>query len=247
MNQPKIAPTDKPIIGITMGDPAGIGPETAVRALMEKTVYQLCDPFIVGDARVLDQVGRMLRKNYPINRIDNVHQAKFEHGTIDVFHLDLVNVETLKIGQLSIEAGNAAFKSVEKVIELAMKKEIDATVTGPLQKESINAAGYHYSGHTEIFAHLTSTKKYAMLLVEQFLKVIHVSTHVSMRQACDLVKTDRIVEVIQLMHDGLRGLGIANPRIGVAGLNPHASDGGLFEILFYYSILNLSQIHAERM
>jgi 4-hydroxythreonine-4-phosphate dehydrogenase len=230
MNQTKIARTDKPIIGITMGDPAGIGPETAVKVLMEKTVYDLCNPLIVGDAKVLDQVGRMLRQSYPINRIKSIHQAKFDHGTLDVFHLDLVDVETLKLGQVSIEAGNAAFKCVEKVIELAMRKEIDATVTGPLQKESINAAGYHYSGHTEIFAHLTNTKKYAMLLVEQFLKVIHVSTHVSMRQACDLVKTDRIVEVIQLMDDGLRRLGIANPRIGVAGLNPHASDGGLFGV-----------------
>jgi 4-hydroxythreonine-4-phosphate dehydrogenase len=125
-------------------------------------------------------------------------------------------------------AGAAAFEAVHKAIDLALADAVDATVTGPINKESINLAGHHFSGHTEIYAHYTHTKKYAMLLVHENLRVIHVSTHVSLREACDLVKKERILEVIQLLAGACRDLGIDAPRIGVAGLNPHASDGGLF-------------------
>ena len=125
-------------------------------------------------------------------------------------------------------AGNAAFEAVKKVIHFAMEKKIDATVTGPINKEAIHAAGHFFSGHTEIYAHYTGTKKYAMMLIEGNLRVVHVTTHVSMRQACDLIKKDRVMDVIQLADNACRKLGILNPKIGVAGLNPHASDGGLF-------------------
>ena len=125
-------------------------------------------------------------------------------------------------------AGNAAFEAVKKVIQFAMEKKIDATVTGPINKEAIHAAGHFFSGHTEIYAHYTGTKKYAMMLIEGNLRVVHVTTHVSMRQACDLIKKDRVMDVIQLADNACRKLGILNPKIGVAGLNPHASDGGLF-------------------
>jgi 4-hydroxythreonine-4-phosphate dehydrogenase len=125
-------------------------------------------------------------------------------------------------------AGHAAFEAVRKVIELAMAGEVDATVTGPINKKSINEAGHHFAGHTEIYAEYTGTSKYGMLLVEDNLKVIHVSTHVSLRQACDLVKKDRVLAVIGLLKDGLIQLGEKNLKIGVAGLNPHAGDSGLF-------------------
>jgi 4-hydroxythreonine-4-phosphate dehydrogenase len=125
-------------------------------------------------------------------------------------------------------AGQASFEAVKKVIELALAGEVDATVTGPINKKSINEAGHHFAGHTEIYAHFTGTKKYAMLLVEENMKVIHVSTHVSLRQACDLVKKERILEVIELLQDGMKQLGEKNLKIGVAGLNPHAGDSGLF-------------------
>jgi len=125
-------------------------------------------------------------------------------------------------------AGNASFEAVKKVIDLAMAGEIDATVTGPINKKSINEAGHHFAGHTEIYAHYTGTSKYAMLLVEENMRVIHVSTHVSLRQACDLVKKERIIQVTELLHNGLLQLGETNLKIGIAGLNPHAGDSGLF-------------------
>jgi 4-hydroxythreonine-4-phosphate dehydrogenase len=163
-----------------------------------------------------------------INSIKDIRKANFEFGKPDVFDLHNVDLEQLKFGEISAMAGNASFEAVKKAIELALDGEVDATVTGPINKKSINEAGHHFAGHTEIYAHYTGTKKYAMLLVEHNMKVIHVSTHVSLRQACDLVKKNRIVEVVELLQDGLISLGEKNLKIGIAGLNPHAGDSGLF-------------------
>ena len=220
--------TKKPIIGITMGDPASIGPEIAIKALQHKKIYDICRPMVVGDAGVLRQIINLLNLPVTINAIHEVKQAKFEYGKIDVFDLNNVEPGKLQFGTISAMAGNASFEAVKKVIDLALAGEIDATVTGPINKKSINEAGHHFAGHTEIYAHFTNTRKYAMLLVEDNLKVIHVSTHVSLRQACDLVKKERIKEVIALLHDGLIQLKETNLKIGVAGLNPHAGDSGLF-------------------
>jgi len=219
---------NKPVIGITMGDPASIGPEIAVKALNNNDVYDQCNPFIVGDAGVIRKTMNDLKIDKELKSIKEVGEAVFDKNIINVFNLDLVDPTKLEIGKVSPLAGEAAFQSVKKVIELALNKEIDATVTGPLHKESINLAGHKYSGHTEIYAHYTNTKKYAMLLVEEDFRVIHVSTHVSLRQACDAVKKERILEVTELISDACKRFGIKNPKIAIAGLNPHAGDGGLF-------------------
>lgn len=211
-----------------MGDPASIGPEIAVKALLKKYVYEMCKPLLVGDANVFNDIIKRLKLNATINTIDNVADAKFVFGKIDVIDLHNVKMKQLAFGQVSAMAGDAAFSSVKKVIDLAMAGEIDATVTGPINKRSINDAGHHFAGHTEIYAHFTGIRKYAMLLVEDNLKVIHVSTHVSLREACDLVKKERILEVIELLYNGMVSLGETNLKIGVAGLNPHAGDSGLF-------------------
>lgn len=218
----------KPIVAISMGDPASIGPEIAVKALLENTVYDSCRPLLVGDAAVFEQIIECLRLPASIHPIKNVKEAGFKKGTIDVLDLGITDISQLRFGKIDPNCGEASFQAVKKMIELAMAGEVDATVTGPINKKSINEAGHHFAGHTEIYAHYTGTKKYAMLLVEDHINVIHVSTHVSLRQACDLVKKERIVEVIELIVDGLKRLGKTNLRIGVAGLNPHAGDSGLF-------------------
>ncbi len=218
----------RPIIGITMGDPASIGPEIAIKALLRPELYEVCRPLLVGDAGVFEHIISRLNLQANINRVQAVADARYEYGTIDVFDLANVDLNALVFGEISAMAGNAAFEAVKKVIELALDGELDATVTGPINKKSINEAGHHYAGHTEIYAHYTGTRKYAMLLVEEHIKVIHVSTHVSLRQACDLVKKDRILEVVDLLRNGLIQLGETNLKIGIAGLNPHAGDSGLF-------------------
>ncbi|MCH5720200.1 4-hydroxythreonine-4-phosphate dehydrogenase PdxA [Niabella hibiscisoli] len=217
-----------PIIAITMGDPASIGPEIAVKALKDKKVYEICRPLIAGDAGVFEKIIAELNLNVKVNRIEKPADAGFVFGTIDVVDLKNVDASKLEYGKIDAMCGEASFRSVEKVIQLALAGEVAATVTGPINKKSINEAGHHFAGHTEIYAHYTNTKKYAMLLVEDHINVIHVSTHVSLRQACDLVKKDRIVEVIELLRKGLTSLGKTNLKIGVAGLNPHAGDSGLF-------------------
>jgi 4-hydroxythreonine-4-phosphate dehydrogenase len=216
-----------PILGITMGDPSSIGPEVAVKALSNPHIYETCRPLLVGDAEICKSALNFCKLDLKVNAIKNVKDAKFKFGEIDVYDLEYASPAII-VGQNSIASGNAAFNSVVKVIDLAMNGEIDATVTGPINKESIHLAGHEFSGHTEIYAHYTNTKKYGMLLVEDDLRVIHVSTHVSLRQACDLVKKARILDTIDLIVSACRQLGIADPKIGVAGLNPHASDGGLF-------------------
>jgi len=217
----------KPIIGISMGDPAGIGPEVIVKALLKRSVYAQCKPVVFGDASVIKQAIDFLSSTLKVNAIFNIRDAKSKYGTIDVF--DLANFDQkIEYGVVSANAGRAAFESIVKVIELAKIGEVDATVTAPINKEAINLAGFHFSGHTEIYAQYTDTKKYAMLLVHNNLRVIHVSTHVSLREACDLAKKDRIIEVFKLLYDACRNFGIAEPRIAVAGLNPHSGDNGLF-------------------
>ena len=220
--------SQKPIIGVTMGDPASIGPEIAVKALLDKNIHAICKPLIVGDAGVFRHIIQKLNLKAEVNAIQDVKDAKFQYGVLDVYDLQNVDLEQLKFGEISAMAGEASFRAVEKVIQLALAKEVDATVTGPINKKSINEAGHHFAGHTEIYATLTGTNKYAMLLAEDNLRVIHVSTHVSLRQACDNVKKERIVEVTELLHNGLKSLGVKNLKIGIAGLNPHAGDSGLF-------------------
>lgn len=231
----------KPIIAITMGDPAGNGPEITVKSLSKKSLYEKCKPIVVGDSKVMKQAIKFVNMdNMKINICENVSDALFEFGIIDVIDLNLIeDINKFEIGKVSIEGGNAAFQCVKKVIELALAGEVDATCTNALNKEAMNKAleyykgdksdGYtHFDGHTEIYAKYTNTEKYTMMLAHNNLRVVHISTHVSLREACDRVKKDRVLDVINIANDACKNLGIKNPKIAVAGLNPHCGENGLF-------------------
>ncbi len=232
-----------PIIGITMGDPFGNGPEISVKALMDPAVYKRCRPIIIGDMSCMDYAAKVAKKvsglDVKLNPVKSVADAKFEYGTIDVYDMGIVPADRIpnslneaepkpfKVGACEL-GGEAAFSYVKKVIELALAGEVDATVTNALSKEAINMAGHHFSGHTEIYAHYTNTDKYTMMLAHEGLRVVHVSTHVSLREACDRVKKARVLECIRIANEGCKALGIENPKIGVAGLNPHCGENGMF-------------------
>ena len=219
----------KPIIGITMGDPASIGPEISVKALCHEDLYDRAKPIIIGDACVMARAARILgMDDSKIHMVKSIDEARFVPGTIDVLDLGLVNADQLMYGKVSALAGEAAFQYVIMAIDLAERRIVDATVTNALSKEAIHLAGHHYSGHTEIYAEYTGTRHYTMMLAHETLRVVHVSTHVSLREACERVKKTRVLEVIRIAHDACRRLGIAEPRIGVAGLNPHSGENGLF-------------------
>jgi 4-hydroxythreonine-4-phosphate dehydrogenase len=221
--------SEKLKIGITMGDPASIGPEITVRAFADKALYEMCNPVVIGDADVLAEAVKIVGKpEIRINAIDKISDARFEFGTIDVYDLKLIDMSNFERGTVSVISGEAAFQYVKTVIELALAGDVDATVTNALNKEAINLAGHHYSGHTEIYADLTKTAKYSMMLAHENLRVVHVSTHVSLRKACDLVKKERVLEVIRIANKACKDLGIDNPKVGVAGLNPHSGENGLF-------------------
>jgi 4-hydroxythreonine-4-phosphate dehydrogenase len=218
----------KPTIAITMGDPTGIGGEIAVRALAQKRFYEEARPLIIGARGSIEDALRMLNSDLKLNIIADVDQGRYEHGTIDLLDLDNVDMDKLVYGKVAAMGGKAAFEYIIKGIDSALEGKVDAVVTGPIHKEALNQAGHHYSGHTEIFAERTGTKDYSMMLAHKDFRIAHVTTHVSLRQACDLIKKERVGIVIQLAHDAMLALGIAKPRIGVAGLNPHAGEGGLF-------------------
>ncbi len=215
-------------LAITMGDPAGIGAEIIVKALSRVGVYQQCVPIVVGDFEALKDALRFCELPLELNEIKCPEEARGEFGTIDYINMRFLEPGGWEYKKNSTLCGEAAFRYVIKGIELAMAKEVDAVVTAPINKESLNMAGHHYSGHTEILAEYTGTKDFAMLLASKTIRVIHVSTHVSLREACDRVKKERVLKTIQLANEGMKQLGIEHPRIAVAGLNPHCSENGLF-------------------
>ncbi|MDT2757002.1 4-hydroxythreonine-4-phosphate dehydrogenase PdxA [Enterococcus asini] len=219
----------KKIIGITMGDPAGIGPEISIKAFDKQALYDRCKPLLVGDKSVLDfYLAKHPELKLDVNVIEHPSEGKYTFGTIDLIDMNIVDMATFKVGEVSKVGGDAAFQYVKKVIDLAMAKEIDATVTNPLNKEAMNAAGHHFEGHTEIYAHFTGTDKYTMMLADGNLRVVHVSTHVPLRKACDLATKERVLDVIRIADKACKDLGIENPRVAVAGLNPHCGENGLF-------------------
>jgi len=218
----------RPILGISVGDPGGIGPEVTAKALAREEIYRLCRPLVVSDQRVVEEALRITGLDLGIHPVSSPAQGIYQHGALDVLHIPNMPAQEIRYGKVTPWQGEASFQYVAKVIELAMAGEIHGTVTGPIHKEAINAAGHHFAGHTEIYAQMTSTRDYAMMLAHGSFRVVHVSTHVSLREACERVKKERILRVIQLSRDALGKLGIQAPRIGVAALNPHAGEGGLF-------------------
>jgi 4-hydroxythreonine-4-phosphate dehydrogenase len=217
-----------PILGITMGDAAGVGPEIIDKALAKREFYDIARPIVIGDVSVIEDALKVAKVKVDINSVKDISEAKYEHGTIEVIDLKNIQLSELKMGQVQAMAGKASVKYVEKAVEMALENKIDAIVTAPLNKEAMNLAGYDYAGHTEILAHLTKTKDYAMMLVAGQLRVIHVTTHVSMRDACELIKKDRVLTTIRLTDEVTKKMGVEAPKIAVSGFNPHAGENGLF-------------------
>lgn len=215
-------------IGITMGDPAGIGAEIILKALNNKGIYRKCIPIVIGDKIALDNAINYSNLPLKIKEINSIKEAKGEYGTVDCINLKCLERKKWEYKKPQKTCGQASFQYITHAIKLALKNEIEAVITAPINKESLHLSGNEYSGHTEIFAKYTKTKKYAMILANKNFRVIHVSTHVPLKEACELVKKERIYDVINLANESLKLMGIEKPTIGVAGLNPHCSENGLF-------------------
>lgn len=218
----------KPIIGITMGDAAGVGPEIIIKSLQNKKVYEASHPIVIGDFKMLERAASVLNSDLAIKRIDkNADFTSVEFGEVACYDLNLIPAD-LPYGKVSSEAGYAAFEYLRTTIELANEGRIDAICTAPLNKEALHKGGHVYPGHTEILAELTGTKHFSMMLSSPKLKVIHVTTHVGLMDAIERIEPDRVYRVIKLAHETLTNSGVKQPKIGVCGINPHAGENGLF-------------------
>ena len=212
-----------------MGDPAGIGPEICAKAVTSPEVQKLADCLVIGDRKAIRQGLKIARiEGIEINSIKNVAEAKFEAGVIDVLDLNNVDLPRLKVGQVSKAAGKAAVEYIEKAIDLAKNGSIDGIVTAPINKEAIHKAGYHYQGHTELLASRTKSKNYAMLFVSEKFWVMLATTHMPLRKVSGSLTKEKILNQIKLAHATLLNLRGKEPKIGVAGLNPHAGESGIF-------------------
>jgi 4-phospho-D-threonate 3-dehydrogenase / 4-phospho-D-erythronate 3-dehydrogenase len=218
----------RPFLGLTIGDPAGIGPEIVAKAVTQEEVRAACRLLIIGEAEIMRRAIRLCHLDLLVRSIASPAEVTADPGYLDV--LDLKNIDTANCppGVLAPHCGRAAVEYLNKAIDLAIARELDGVVTGPLNKEAMAQAGFKYDGQTELLAERTSTKDYAMLLVVGRMRVLHVSTHTSLRTVCDKVKQARILTVIRLAHQVLCDLGSRKKRIGVAGLNPHAGESGRF-------------------
>ncbi len=217
-----------PLLALTLGDPAGTGPELLTRALVDPAVRAVCRPLVVGDAATLDAARAFTGCTARVVAVDAPEAATFDAGTLTVLDLDNIDLARLNRAAVSAPAGQAAYESVVAAARLALDQRADAIVTSALNKAALNAAGHHFDGHTGLLADICQSPGATMMLVADKLRVSHVSTHVSLRQAIDRVRPERILKVLELTRAAVQRLGVAEPHLAVAGLNPHAGEGGLF-------------------
>ncbi len=210
-------------IGITMGDPAGIGPEIIVKSLQQMTPERRSATAVIGNIGILGRADKMVGAG-----LDYVDGLDARDGQVPVVHVPSTGADAIEDGKISAAAGEAAYQYVVKAVELALAGKIAVIVTAPLNKAALHAAGHHFDGHTELLAHLTGAKSSFMLLASDKLNAVHVSTHVSLKGATERATVERVLATIRIGNEHFKALGIARPRIAVAGLNPHCGEGGIF-------------------
>jgi 4-phospho-D-threonate 3-dehydrogenase / 4-phospho-D-erythronate 3-dehydrogenase len=218
----------KPLLAITMGDACGSGPEIIAKALADPEIRAESRVVVIGDASTMREALAITGAQGEIRSIDEISAAAFQPGVIDVLDLHNIDIGRLVRGRVDPMGGQTSYEYIKLATELALAGRCDAVVTSAINKEALNKAGYHYDGHTQLLAELCGNPEVAMMLVSDTLRVSHVTTHVSLRRALDLVRPERILAVLSLTNAAVRQMGIEEPRLAVSGLNPHAGDGGLF-------------------
>ncbi len=218
----------KPFIAIPMGDPAGIGPEIVVKALVKEEVTEAANCVVVGDQKVLQDAIRFTKVPLTIRVIQKVEDGDYSKGILNLIDLDNVDMSAFKIGQVDGMCGKAAYEYIAKSIELANNKEVAAVSTTPINKESLKAGGVNFIGHTEIFGALTDTKDPLTMFEVHGMRVFFLTRHVSLRKACDLVTKERIKDYVKRCKEVLLKLGVTEGTMAIAGLNPHSGEHGLF-------------------
>jgi 4-hydroxythreonine-4-phosphate dehydrogenase len=218
----------KPLIVITMGDPAGIGPEIIAKAIDSGELFPVCRPVVIGDASVMKKLIDEMGLSLTVRPLASLAEADPAQDRLDMLDLGQVDISRHKWGAPDASSGRAVVEYIKKAVELTMKGEAAAIVTAPISKEMMNAAGHHYAGHTELLADLTDSKEYGMMFVGGGLRVILVTIHMALKDVPRRITTGAVLKTLRLAHKAMRSFGIENPHIGVAALNPHAGEGKLF-------------------
>lgn len=216
-------------MAITLGDPAGIGPETVVQTMQSEEIYRLCHPFLIGHRDSFEEAMRVLHADdLDIHMIDDPSQALYEYGTVDLLQTDAANDAKIEYGYPQRDAALRAYSYITKSIELGLEGKIDAVSTAAINKAALKMADVPYIGHTEIYQALTKSPYALTMFNVHKLRVFFVSRHVALREACDLANHDRILDFLKNIDTEFRKLGFVHPTIGVAALNPHVGEGGMF-------------------
>ncbi|MDQ0217695.1 4-hydroxythreonine-4-phosphate dehydrogenase PdxA [Peribacillus cavernae] len=220
--------SERPIIAIPMGDPAGIGPEITVKALSKGEIYEVCRPIMIGNKEVMNQAIGFAGLDLYLNTVANPSEGKYQHGTIDIIHSDNVDIQKLQVGEVQAMCGQAAFDYIKTSIEFANAGIVDAIATTPINKESLKAANVPYIGHTEMLAGLTGVDDPLTMFEVHSLRIFFLTRHLSLKDAIGQITAKRVYDYLHRCTAALNLLGIDNPKIAVAGLNPHSGEHGLF-------------------
>lgn len=218
-----------PVIGITMGDPVGVGPEVIVKAISDSRIFQICRPVVLGDQGIISRAVDILGLKVRVNIVRDLRGEKYQVGAINVFNLSDLDVSTVAWGKPDERFGKVVVEYIKAGAKMALDGEIEAITTAPINKEVVNRAGYAYAGHTELLAELTNAKDYVMMLTGERLRVALVTTHCRLKDVAGLLNTQRIFTVIEVANNSLKEyFAISTPRIAVASLNPHGGESGIF-------------------
>lgn len=218
----------KALIVVPIGDPAGIGPEIVAKSVATKKVFEQARVIAVGDKKVMENAIKIVDTNLKINVINDPEEGIFKENILNLIDLDNIDMDKFELGKISGMCGKAAYEYIEKSIQLANSGKVDAVATTPINKESLKAGNIPYIGHTEIFGALTNTADPLTMFEVNGMRVFFLSRHVSLRQACDMVKKDRIIDYVKRCMEALKKLGVTEGTMAIAGLNPHCGEHGLF-------------------
>lgn len=219
---------EKPIIAVTMGDPAGIGPEIVAKSIADKATYDVARCIVIGDKKVMEKAIKIVGADLKVNVVDSPADVDYSYGVLNMIDLDNIDMSRFEYGKINAMCGQAAFDYIKKSIEITMDKQADAVATTPINKESLHAAEVDFIGHTEIFGALTGTDDPLTMFETNGLRVFFLTRHKSLRDMLDDIKKDRIIDYVERCTDALRRLGVKEGTMAVAGLNPHSGEHGLF-------------------
>ncbi|MBI4243743.1 MAG: 4-hydroxythreonine-4-phosphate dehydrogenase PdxA [Planctomycetes bacterium] len=220
-------PIKKPILGITMGDAAGIGPEVVAKVFAERKLWEHSSPLVIGDSKIMENAISLAKTKLKLHLIEEINEARFEEGTMDILEIPVLKGYNVKIGKVDPKCGEASVTYVKTACQLALEGKIHATTSAPVNKEAMHAAGYNYEGQAEIFAEMCKVKNYTMMLMSGNVRLFFVTNHLPLKEVVNKIDKNRVYTIIKLANKALIRQGLKEPKIAVSGLNPHAGDGGL--------------------